>query len=197
MAYRKTFRRRNGILGVLLMAGALLLMGYSFFPTRYRTDSFLIPAGPLSVEYSLIIRYPNFGQADAEAEVSADLIPTAPGDRTPNGAVAFETQSVDIRFDPSGRIMAPLPAGHAVSFRWTARGERAGERSFSLFLIPLAVDEQPGDSLPTPFWAQTFSWNTFAGLGNARPPVLVCAVVLFLLGFGLSLTIFLRRRSAE
>lgn len=197
MSYRKTFHTRNRIIGILLIAGALLLIGYAFYPTQYRADSFRIPAGPLPVEYALTVRYPSFGQVDAEAAVTAELAPAAPGDPAPESIVASEIQSVDIRFDPTGQVIAPLPAGRSVSFRWTAQGLQSGERSFSLFLFSLAAGTKPSDPAPTPFWAHTFAWKTFSGLGDGRPPVLVCATLMFLLGFGMLLASLLRRSTTR
>jgi hypothetical protein len=197
MSYRKSSRARNWIFAIFLMAGSLLLMGYAFYPTQYSTDSVQIPAGPLPAEYALTVRSPSFGQSDADGEVIVELTPSIPGGHTQDGIVAAEIQSVDLRLDPSGQVIAPLPAGRSVSFRWIVRGGPAGDRSFSLFLFSLATDGKPGDATPAPFWAHDFTWKTFSGLGESRPPVLVCATLMFLLGFGILFANLMRRRGAR
>lgn len=198
MSVHRPNRRNPRIAGIILMTAALLLFGFAFFPTIYRTETILIPAGELPADYQLEVRYPSFGQADAQANVTALLRPSVEdASDAIQGIIVAEAQSADIRFSPSGRILAPLPAGHRVSFSWTATGSRAGNRSFSLFLFHQNAQERDVNAAGLPVWARSFTWRTFTGLGVMKPPLLVCAALVFLIGFGLMLANMPRRQNFQ
>jgi hypothetical protein len=192
MHSRERPQRRNCIIGAFLAAAGLLVIGFAFFPTVYATDTFPVPPGALPQEYEIEVRHPTFGPADATAEVTVRLKPReAQTDSSaaaePYGTVIAEPQSVDVDFDPAGRIQTPLAAGRPVSFSWKAAGTQAGERAYSIFLFLPEYARSDAASGRPPSWAYTFVWRTFTGYGNWKIIILFTATLGFLSGFGVLL----------
>jgi hypothetical protein len=189
---RDRARKRNRNLGAGLMAICMLGIGFAFFPTAYATDIFPVSPGVLPQEYQIEVRHPSFGQMDSMAEVTVRLRPreTPAASSTPADAyvaVIAEPQSADVVFDPAGRIQTPLVSGRQVSFSWKSAGMQTGARSFSIFLfLPEDPQAQTTSGLQ-PFWAHTFTWQTFAGYGSWKIPILFAATLGFLFGFGMIL----------
>jgi hypothetical protein len=177
---RSPFPRRI-LFGSLAILGAAALFAAAFFPTLYREETFTLSADSLPAACTLTVRHPSFGQADIEADLSAIVRPAGGSPEEAGGIITAEAQSTAMRFSPSGRISAGLTPGRTVSFTWRVLGNGPGVRTFSLFLLFQDADNA---SAGTPFWAHDFTWTTFSGLGDARAPVLICAVLVFLIGFG-------------
>jgi hypothetical protein len=190
MEVRQRARKRNRIIGIVLIVLGLLLAAIALWPTFRRTEVFSIESELLPQRYRLEVRFPVFGPAGDKAAVNLKLKPEgdtadfpAPGE--PNPVVVAEIQSSTVNVKPDGQISTPLQSGKGVNFSWEIESLAAGESQFNLFLLRAAAEEVNGVYLQQPVWARSFPYRTFSGAGGLKVPLLFFAVFGGLFGLGL------------
>jgi hypothetical protein len=195
MQIRSRSRKRNRILGIVLLAASALVVVFALWPTAYRTETFSVSSNLLPQEYRLEVRYPRFGPAGDTAVIQAIWKPvgeagifTQPGESNP--ILVAEIQSADMELSPDGQISTPLQEGKPVHFAWQVRSASVGDGRFNLFFYRAGAEQSEGVYLQQPVWARTFPYQTLPGPGSLKYPLLFLAA--FGAAFGLG---FLLRNS--
>ena len=190
MEIRQRSRRRNRIIGAILFSVSILFAGFALWPTIYRTENFPLRSDLLPQEYQLEVQYPALGPSGDAVTLKVTLKPVGPAPATDSsqglspGLVA-EVQSPTLAVDPSGQILTALTAGKTLHMSWNALSQAPGEGHINLFLFKEGAEQANGVFLQQPLWARSFPFNTFAGPGGMRVPILYLSSfgILFGLGF--------------
>jgi hypothetical protein len=190
MEIRQRSRRRNRIVGAILFGVSVLFAGFAIWPTIYRTENFLLRSDLLPQEYQLVVQYPALGPSGDTVTLKVTLKPVGPAPAADSsqglspGLVA-EVQSPSLVVDPSGQILTALTAGKTLHMSWKALSQAPGEGHINLFLFKEGAEQANGVFLQQPLWARSFPFNTFAGPGGMRVPILYLSTfgILFGLGF--------------
>ncbi|MGD0174168.1 MAG: hypothetical protein ABSC61_07025 [Anaerolineales bacterium] len=190
MEIRQRSRRRNRIIGAILFGVSILFAGFAIWPTIYRTENFPLRSDLLPQEYQLVVQYPALGPSGDAVTLKVTLKPVGPAPAADSsqglspGLVA-EVQSPTLAVNPSGQILTALTAGRTLHMSWNALSQTPGEGHINLFLFKEGAEQANGVFLQQPLWARSFPFNTFAGPGGMRVPILYLSTfgILFGLGF--------------
>jgi hypothetical protein len=190
MDIRQRSRKRNRIIGALLFGVSLLFAVFALWPTLYRTESFPLQSDLLPQAYQLEVQYPAVGPSGDLVTLKLTLKPVgaAPAAGSSSGsspALVAEVQSPTLAVDPSGQILSALTPGKTLRLAWNAQSQSAGQGHINLFLFREGAEQANGVFLQQPLWARSFPFNTYAGPGGMRVPILYLSSfgILFGLGF--------------
>ena len=86
-----------------------------------------------------------------------------------------------------------LTAGKTLHLSWNALSQTTGQGQINLFLFMEGAEQSNGVFLQQPIWARSFPFNTFAGPGGLRFPILYLSSFGILFGLGLVLMNSIRR----
>jgi hypothetical protein len=197
MEIRARSRRRNRVIGIVLIVLAAAALVYALWPTSYRTERFTVSSSLLPQNYELKVTYPRFGPSGEQPTVEAVLNPIGaagkfPGLGEPSPVLVAEIQSADLGLAPEGQISTPLQPATPVRFSWRVQTSAAGGAEFNLFFFVAGAQQVEGVYLQQPLWARIFPYDTFPGPGGFRYPLIFFAVLAGAFGLSLSLRRLLR-----
>jgi hypothetical protein len=190
MEIRTRSRNRNRIIGIILFVLAAVATVYALWPISYRTETFTVHSNLLPQNYELEVRYPRFGPSGEAVTVDAYLRPVGepgpfPAAGEAGSVLVAEIQTAELNASPPGQISTPLQPGTPVHFSWRMEPAAAGAAKFNLFFFIAGAAEKDGVYLQQPLWARVFPYDSFAGPGGFKYPLIFFAV--FGGGFGLAL----------
>jgi hypothetical protein len=189
MQIRARSRKRNRIIGIVLLAASALTAVYVLWPTSYRTETFSVRSDLLPQAFQLTVRYPRFGPSGEPVTIEADWQPEGeaaafakPGESNP--ILVAEIQSPEIDVEPEGQSSTPLQQGKPAHFEWQALASSSGDGRFNMFFYRAGVEQSGGVYIQQPVWARTFPYQTFPGPGSMKYPMLFLAVFGAIFGAG-------------